>query len=110
MDHWSTERMQSITGAKCHFFNKNFDMKEKIFTFKHFEGQQTGENVIKDMESIIDDMQSEVVTIRDAGYYITDNATNKVKACKLLYTKVNALISVDEITEFNDENMDDNDV
>lgn len=77
--------MQCITGAKCHFLDKDFNVIELIISFKHFESRQRSINIAMDMEDLIHDMSTDVC-LSDIGYYITDNAANMVKACKLLHT------------------------
>jgi len=80
MDLWSSRAMEPIAGVRMHYFDVNFQLKVKTACYRHFGERHTGENIAAVFEEMLD---SYGIEASKAGYQVTDNAKNMIKAFDL---------------------------
>ncbi len=101
MDLWSSRAMEPIAGIRFHYFDKNFNFLVRTVGYTHFGQQHTGDNIAKVYE---DTLAGFGIANNNAGYQVTDNAKNMIKAFEIF-----SLHAAGEMTETaqGEENYDD---
>jgi hypothetical protein len=80
MDLWSSRAMEPIAGIRFHYFDVNFVLHVKTACYRHFGERHTGENIAAIFEEVL---ETYGILILQAGYQVTDNAQNMIKAFQI---------------------------
>jgi hypothetical protein len=93
-DLWSSRTLQPITGVRLHYFNDQFELRNRRVAYRHFGETHTATNTAPAFEGILSEFSIES---QQLGYIITDNAANMLEAFKLFSDKVASLQSSIEL-------------
>jgi len=80
MDLWSSRAMEPIAGIRMHFFDASYKLQVKTACYRHFGEKHTGGNIAAVFTEMLD---SYGIEANKAGYQVTDNAKNMIKAFDL---------------------------
>lgn len=54
VDLWTDRQLRSFMGVTVHFFDSNYELKTNVLACKLFEGRNSGENLKKELDQMID--------------------------------------------------------